>query len=57
MNWNVFIAIMCAMSIFFNVKFFSDESEDSLSALIYNTIIFLTIAIASVINNALQGGV
>lgn len=55
MNWNVFIATMCAMSIYFNVKLFSDESEDT-SALIYNTIIFLIIAIVSVINNTLQGG-
>lgn len=56
MNWNAFIAGMCSMSIFFNVKYFSDDSEHT-SALIYNIIIFLIIAIASVINNALQGGV
>lgn len=44
------------MAIFSNVEYFSDESEDT-SAFIYNIIIFLIIAIASVINNALQGGV
>ena len=52
MTWNTFITAVCSMSIFFNVKYFSDESEDA-SALIYNVIIFLTIAIASVINNTL----
>lgn len=56
MNWNVFITTICAMSIFFNVKYFSDDSEHT-SALIYNIIIFLIIAIVSVINNTLQGGV
>lgn len=52
MNWNVFITGVCSMSIFFNVKYFLDESEDT-SAFIYNTIIFLTVAIVSVINNTL----
>lgn len=56
MNWNAFIMGMCSMATFFNVKFFSDESEDT-SPFIYNIIVFLTIAIVSVINNTLQGGI
>ncbi len=56
MNWNVLITGMCSMATFLNVKFFSDESEDT-SAFICNTIIFFIIAIVPVINNTLQGGV
>ena len=41
---------MCSMATFFNIKFFSDESEDTY-AFMYNIIIFLIIAIVSVINN------
>jgi len=40
------------MATFFNVKFYSNKSEDT-SAYIYNIIIFLIIAIASMINNTL----
>ena len=56
MNWNVLITGICSMATFLNVKFFSDESEDT-PVFICNIIIFLIIAIVSVMNNALQGGV
>lgn len=52
MNWNGFIMGMCLMSIFFNVKFFSDETEDTF-VFIYNIIIFLIVVIISGINSIL----